>query len=303
MTIDFIAMRHGKKISKKDKPADMDDKDVPVPGHPGDQIDRERVCLSPKGRDEIYELSHRVLNSGYGAITVVTSNFLRTGDTVMSLLKGAGYDPETDLHGDGRRFRIMTDSYIGLGGTKWEPCPQGVPKFSDDPKELTAYVNALHERAWLEDANEPVGNPNRFPVMARRGSALLYKGAEAVEDVAMRLKPGQRGLVAIVTHCPTVDAFQATMGKHIEMRNTGDINPDGRELYDVCLVEPMKAYTMGEYMLGSVEADSRNLADAHLTLNMKGKEVVRRLGWMRNQAADLSYAAAHGCQRNQPVIG
>jgi len=299
MTIDVIAMRHGKKISKKDKPEGMEDKDVPVPGSPGDQTDRERVCLSPKGRGEIYDLGHRVLNSGYDAITVVTSNFLRTGDTVMSLLKGAGYNPETDLHGDSRRFRIMTDSYIGLGGSKWEPCPRGVPKFSDDPTELTAYVNALHERAWLESADEPLGNPNKFPVMARRGSALLYKGAEAIEDVATRLKPGQRGLVAIVTHCPTIDSFQATMGKHIEIGLTGGTNPDGRELYEVRLVAPMKAHMMGEYMLGSVDADSRNLADAHLSLNVKGNEVVRRIGWMRNQAANLSYAAAHGCQLNQ----
>lgn len=292
--IDIIITRHG----KKDKSVEDGCKAQGIPFVAGGKIDRTQVGLSAEGAKEVEEIGRSELaGKTHDAIYVATSDFLRTHQTADAILRGAGYDPE-ELR-NGRRISIATYDRIGLSGTDWKSVEDAngakVP-FGDDQKVLDRYVNTILERYFLERADEP-GNPNKRPVMARRGAALLEALANGVSEIPARLKFGQRGLVLLVTHAPTIDSFASVASGNLTFEETDEHTLDGNDVYEVELA-PIEAHNQGQYIMGRVRTEGDYQLDTSpISLTIKGKEYVLPVRDVHELGREMKYASYNGVQR------
>lgn len=285
--IDIIITRH----EKKDKSVEADCKAKGTLFIAGGKIDRMQVGLSAEGVQDAEELGRRELaDKTHDAIYVATSDFLRTQQTADAILRGAGYDPE-ELR-DGRRMSIATYDRIGLSGTDWKSVEDAsgakVP-FGEDQKVLDMYVNTCLGRYFLERADRP-GNPKRNPVMARRGAGLFEALVQGISEMPLRLKPQQRGLVLVVTHAPTIDAFASVATGSLKFEGTGE-NIDGKLVYKVELT-PVEAHNQGQYMRGHA-----HIGLDTISLGVKGKEVLLPVGYFRLIAGAFKAVSYRGIQR------
>ena len=279
--VDIIVTRH----EKKDK--------QPKPKNPGDEIDREQVGLSADGIKDAQAMGQRELRGPYSRVYAVTSNFLRTRQTAKAILEGAGFNVEKEIFGNSRIATVKNLDKLGLGGTVWEGTP-GVTEFSYEQKPLDLCVNSLMQHYFLERANEPLDNPNRWPVMARRGAELFNAVADGLDDLAVTLKHGERGLCLVVTHAPTIDSLATVYAKKLEFFDTQRRDSTDKEMYEVNLTSPFEAHNQGAYMRGDTRLDGLN--DSHLTLKIKGEEHTMSVSAMRQMAALMKHASYHGVQ-------
>lgn len=293
--IDIIITRHG----KKDPSVEADCKVKGIPFVAGGDIDRTEVGLSTEGAKEVEEIGRTQLTGKtHDVIFVATSDFLRTDQTASAILRGAGYDPE-ELR-DGRRASFERYDRIGLSGTNWKSVQdekgETVP-FGAEQTVLNRYVNTVLGRYFLERADQP-GNPQRNPVMARRGAALLETLLRGVDDMNVRLKPQQRGLILIVTHAPTIDALSTVYGDKLEFINVQEAARAGflaregavRGTYMVHL-KPIDAHNEGQFMKGVMRANG-----FEIPLSIKGKDYVRSPEFVLDLARRMKHAAYHGVQ-------
>jgi len=279
--IDIFVARHEKKDGDLEKKFKEELKAKGEVWMPGGTLDREQMCLSADGLKDAKALGQTLFGGkGYDAVSVCTSNFLRTKQTANAILEGAGFDVEKDLYGNSRRARFRTEDRLGLGGTNWE-----APNIPDFKKDLNGYVSGVLDKYFLERADQPAGNPNIWPVMARRSAALHDVLADGVEEMATRLKPQQRGLVMVITHCPTIDALAGVYTNALNWRATGT-SQNGAQVYDVKLAQPVEAHDMGQYMIGSTLGEDRPQWTS-VPLTIKGKEYSMPVLQLQERAREL----------------
>lgn len=230
-TIDFIVKRHGEK--------------KPSPGVISSTPEDRVVPLSEEGRAKELAFGRDVISvrPRYAHIIGITSDYLRTMQTLEANLEGAGYDIK-----DGRLVTTMARSDIGLGVNNHDRNSHpDMPKYGKGKKVLDAYVRTLFEKFWRPRLR--FGNP---PCLSAYAAAMMDAVLYSIQRQQTLPFEGSV-LVEIVTHCPVIDvaAHCFSGGKSLEQG----------------------AFQDGEFFTGRVEND--NYAHKYQGLikwDIKGKE-------------------------------
>lgn len=195
VTIDFIVKRHGEKEK--------------VPGLVSSTPQDRGVPLSDKGiKEERWGETNIQPPPHYAHVIGISSDYLRTVQTLNLNLLGAGYDPR-----DGQNVTTMMRSDIGLGvNNHARNAHPEMPTYGNEPEVLNAYVRTLFEKFW----NPRHGNP---PCMAAYATAMIGATVYGIQRTQILPLPDDaRVLVEIVTHCPVIDvaAHAFSGGKSLE---------------------------------------------------------------------------------------
>ncbi len=265
----------------------------------GHAIDRTVVFLSGKGRKNAYELGGKEFSGkDISKLVVVTSDFIITQQTADAILEGAGYDPE-ELRGRADVARFLTDSRIGLSGSVWKDIP-GIPGYGEEPEQLNPFINGLLGSYSLPDVDDPY-NAKRMPVMAQKAVGVADGLLRGLEDLSESLRDDQKGAVLVVTHVPPLDAFAAFYDDHMQFVDTGETRSDGRKVYHVGVVPPVKAHIEGQYMngvatFGKIHGQGSVHDLSRLVLNVRGSELACDLKEFVDDVSRLRHLAANGLQ-------
>ncbi len=186
VTIDFVVKRHGAK-SKPNVPI--------VSSTPEDCV----LPLSDKSMKEERTWGEKHIQPPpyYAHVIGISSDYLRTVQTLDFNLLGAGYDPR-----NGQKVTTMVRSDIGLGVNNHDRSAHPeMPLYGHEKEVLDAYVRTLFEKFWHPRKE---GNP---PCLAAYAAAMLDAIAYGIERAqGLPLPDDARVLVEIVTHCPVIDA-------------------------------------------------------------------------------------------------
>lgn len=229
VTIDFIVKRHGAK-SKPNVPI--------ISSTPEDCV----LPLSDKSIKEERKWGETNIQPPpyYAHVIGISSDYLRTVQTLDFNLLGAGYDPR-----DGQKVTTMVRSDIGLGvNNHARSSHPEMPPYGNEPEVLNAYVRTLFEKFW----HARPGNP---PCLAAYAAAMMGATVYGIQRTQILPLPDDaRVLVEIVTHCPVIDvaAHAFSGGKSLERG----------------------AFQTGEFFTGRYENDSDRKALDQLEFEIKG---------------------------------
>lgn len=250
--IDVIIERHEDKNSKNF-----------VRAYPGDKIDKS-TPLSPNGEKCSIEFGEKNIDTNYDLILFVRSDFLRTTQTGLLNLQGAGYDVTSQKNLDKRILLLEPNPEVGFA--KFQTLAPPMPKYKEPADD---YVFGLMTKFFFDrkdkfDYNDPEGRP--LVNMSRLARGLKGAIEGALEKAAnMGYK---KGLILVVTHLPVIDAYA-----NLAIPENVRVDPSGDEL-KVTLNKFPGAFRMGDAIKGDVDINKpRSFTYYTAHLDIKGNKI------------------------------